>query len=368
MLKIIKILMLKNQQQKIFIGLSGGVDSAVSAYLLKQKGYNVEAVFMQNWENDKSENCTSQQDLFDAKQVSEMLDIPFHVVNFSEEYWNEVFEQFLKSHSKGFTPNPDILCNSEIKFKHFLNYAIKNKANFIATGHYAAVVVKDEKYELRMPLDKNKDQTYFLHALNQHQLGKVIFPLADLKKNEVREIAMKLNLTVAEKKDSTGICFIGNKNYNKFISEYMISRPGEIYSTCGKLLGRHNGLMYYTIGQRKGIQVGGLNNFPEDPWYVVKKDLSTNRLFIAQGSDNKLLFKKEAICDSLSFVSGNIPQSEFRCQVKIRYRQQPQTCVVKQVNNNFRIIFDSPQRAVTPGQYAVFYENQTCLGGGIIIE
>ena len=351
---------------KVYLGLSGGVDSAVSGYLLKRQGYDVVAVFMQNWEEEGNESCTSDQDLKDALNVSKQLNIPFEVVNFAENYWHDVFEKFLDAHKKGYTPNPDILCNSEIKFKHFLNYAIDSGADYIATGHYAGIKHKNGVYTLVKGRDGNKDQTYFLHALNQYQLSKSIFPLANIDKSEIREIAASIGLDVADKKDSTGICFIGAKNYNNFISEYMLSRSGNIVNTTGEIIGTHSGLIYYTIGQRKGIGKGGDRMHGTEPWYVVGKNIEKNELLVAQGKNNPSLFASNVKCSSIHWISGCEPKFPLSCTAKIRYRQSDQDCVLTKVDNGYLLNFTTPQRGVTPGQYAVIYQGDICLGGGEI--
>jgi len=360
--------MTNKKQKKVFVGLSGGVDSAVAAHLLLQQGYNVTAVFMQNWDQESQQGCTAEQDLADALTISAKLNIPIEVVNFATNYWDEVFEEFLTAHKHGLTPNPDILCNSKIKFKHFLNFAINNGADFIATGHYAAITNESGLYSLQVPSDRNKDQTYFLHALNQMQLSRSLFPLAHLCKEEVRDIAHKLSLTVHDKKDSTGICFIGNKNYNKFLSEYMLARPGKIVSAAGDLLGSHKGLIYYTIGQRKGIGLGGDRAFDPDPWYVVDKEHKSNRLIVAQGTENPLLYKKNLTCTDIHWIKGKEADLPLRCTAKVRYRQQAQICTIEKKDKCYVVSFEMPQRAVTPGQYIVFYDNKLCLGGAVIVQ
>jgi tRNA-specific 2-thiouridylase len=368
MLLIIKIVMSQNNRFKVFLGLSGGVDSAVAGHLLLEQGYDVEAVFMQNWDDTDNDYCTSDQDLADALNVAKLLGIPFRVVNFASNYWEDVFERFLDAHQKGYTPNPDILCNSEVKFKHFLTYALENGADFIATGHYAGIDQSENSFRLVKPVDDNKDQTYFLHALNQYQLSKSIFPLANLTKPQIREIALKLDLPVATKKDSTGICFIGNNNYNKFISEYMLARPGVIKSTTGDYIGKHSGLIYYTNGQRKGIGKGGDNNNSGEPWYVVGKNIEDNELIVAQGKNNPALFKQELRCDSIHWINPDSINLPIKCTAKIRYRQIEQSCIVSKEAKCFRVVFSEPQRAVTQGQYVVFYLGSECIGGGVITE
>jgi len=355
-------LMATIQTKTVYVGLSGGVDSAVAAYLLQKQGYVVTAVFMQNWDQQA---CSAHQDLVDAQVVCEHLGIPLEVVNFANAYWNEVFEQFLAAHKQGLTPNPDILCNSKIKFKHFLHYARDRGADYIATGHYARLVDNDRGRVLAIPRDKSKDQTYFLHALNQDQLRDVIFPLADLDKASVRELAKAQQLPVHAKKDSMGICFIGNKNYQAFLEEYMLARPGDIVDEKGHLLGRHKGLIFYTLGQRKGIGIGGEKARPDAAWYVAEKDFLHNRLIVVQGGEHPLLFRHHLYCAHIHWI-GCPPEEGASLTAKIRYRQLSQVCHIEEVSGGYRIVFSEPQRAITPGQYVVFYQNEYCLGGGEI--
>lgn len=351
----------------IYLGLSGGVDSAVCAKLLKDQGHNVVAVFMKNWEADDSdEYCTSEQDAKDAKAICDLLNIPLHSVNFAKNYWDRVFEHFLNEYQAGRTPNPDILCNTEIKFKAFLDYALENGADKIAMGHYARVVEQNGAFQLLKGLDDNKDQSYFLHGLNQAQLSKSCFPIGNLNKTDVRNIAKKAGLPNFNKKDSTGICFIGERKFKNFLSEYLPAQPGDIQTEGGETIGRHDGLMYYTIGQRKGIQVGGLKNKPEAPWYVIQKDLKRNVLVIAQNNNHPALFKTRLTTHSMHWISGQAPAFPFNCTAKIRYRQQDQACTIEKNQDGYVITFQEPQRAITPGQSIVLYRPNVCLGGGII--
>lgn len=352
-------------KKKVILGISGGVDSAVCAHLLKEQGYDVTAVFMQNWDAENDENCTANEDLKDALRVCDQLEIPFETVNFSKDYWNNVFELFLSAHEQGLTPNPDILCNSEIKFKKFLEYAMDKDADYIATGHYAKIVKTGGLYLLANPKDEKKDQTYFLHLLEQYQLERTLFPLADYTKPEVREIADKLKLANRAKKDSTGICFIGERKYSKFLSEYMLSRKGKMVTEEGEKIGVHNGLMFYTIGQRKGINLGGIKGKEEQPWYVVGKDLENNNLIIAQGHDHPKLYSEYAELKNIHWIAKK-PQLPFKCMVKVRYNQSPKACEVIEHAGGFRVHFAERQRAVTPGQSAVFYLDGICYGGGVI--
>lgn len=356
-------------KKTVFLGLSGGVDSAVAGLFLKEQGYHVEAVFMKNWESDDNDAyCTAEEDAKDAQQVADHLGIPLHTVNFSKDYWNNVFEHFLNEYQAGRTPNPDILCNSEVKFKSFLNYALEAGADKIATGHYARVRQSGNLFELLKGLDDNKDQSYFLHLLDQKQLSHSLFPIGELTKVEIREIAEKAKLPNFAKKDSTGICFIGERHFKKFLSEYLPAKPGLIKTTEDEIVGQHEGLMYYTIGQRKGINIGGLKGKPEAPWYVVEKDLMKNILIITQDEQHPRLLKSSLIADQIHWISGQAPTFPLHCHAKIRYRQTDQDCTIILQNNQLLAIFDIPQRAITPGQSIVFYQNEVCLGGGIILK
>src|SRR3990167_1066531 len=354
---------------KVIIGLSGGVDSSVAAYLLKQRGYHVEGLFMKNWEQDDTdEYCPAAQDLADAEAVCEKLDIKLHTVNFAQQYWDNVFTHFLNEYEKARTPNPDVLCNKEIKFKAFLDYAISLGADYIATGHYAKVITNHKVSALYKAKDREKDQTYFLNAIDKSALAKTLFPLGELLKPEVRQIAKELGLVTHAKKDSTGICFIGEKRFKTFLNEYMLAQPGEIKSTDGTVLGQHDGLMFYTFGQRQGLNIGGQKNYSEEPWYVVDKDINNNYLIIAQGQNHPMLYASGLICSQIHWlVDENLISLPFTCHAKTRYRQADQACIISPIDNNQHyIMFSEPQRAITPGQYIVFYDKNKCLGGAII--
>jgi len=356
------------KHQKVIVGLSGGVDSSVAAYLLLKAGYDVEALFMKNWdEDDDTEYCTAMQDFADASAVSAELGIVLHGANFAREYWDRVFEYFLNEYRSGRTPNPDILCNKEIKFKAFLDYARKLGADFIATGHYARRGISaDGSTTLLKGLDANKDQSYFLHAVSHEALQSTLFPLGELPKTEVRAIAERAGLPTFNKKDSTGICFIGERRFSDFLSTYLPAQPGAIVTDSGVELGNHQGLMYHTIGQRQGLGIGGTKDFDESPWYVVEKDLEHNKLVVAQGNNNPLLFKQTMTVTSPFWISGTLPAPDFECAAKIRYRQADQRCTVTSCDGELQVHFETPQRAITPGQSAVFYLDDRCLGGGVI--
>ena len=353
-------------KKRVVLGMSGGVDSSVAAILLKEQGYEVIGVFMKNWdEEDENGVCMADEDYKDVVSVAEQLGIPYYSINFVKEYWERVFEYFLSEYRLARTPNPDVMCNKEIKFKAFLEYAEKLGADYIATGHYARLIEdKDGKKVLLKGIDDNKDQTYFLSGLTQKQLEKVLFPLGDYKKSEIREIAQKYDLKTANKKDSTGICFIGERNFNEFLSKYIPAQKGDIVDINGKKLGIHNGLMYYTIGQRKGIGLGNSKDGTGEPYFVVDKKLETNELVVAQG-DDKLLYSKGLIANNFNFI--NSIKFPFECGVKFRYRQKDVKAVISKINDEeYRIDFEEPQRAVTLGQVAVIYNGDICLGGGII--
>jgi tRNA-uridine 2-sulfurtransferase len=350
---------------KVVVGLSGGVDSAVSALRLKQQGHEVLGLFMKNWdEDDTTEHCSAEADLKDVRQICKVLDIPLETINFSHEYWKHVFSYFLEEYQNGRTPNPDILCNKEIKFKYFLEHAKKLGADYIATGHYAERAA--EPIGLNKSTDLNKDQTYFLCALNQYQLSHSYFPLHDILKPEVRKMAFAAGFENHAKKDSTGICFIGERKFSAFLEEYLPARPGKIRTTSGNQIGQHNGLMFYTLGQRKGIHLGGIKTFAEKPWYVVAKHLTDNALIVSQDENDSWQFCTALVAEQFNWIGG-MPSTELRCFAKTRYRQSDQKCTVKTENNTIVVEFDEPQRAVTPGQSVVLYDGDRCLGGGRIV-
>jgi len=359
---------MSNKTGKIIVGMSGGVDSSVAALLLLEQGYTVEGLFMKNWEEDDTdEHCTAEQDLADAQSVCNTLQIPLHTVNFSSEYWDRVFEYFLTEYKAGRTPNPDIMCNKEIKFKAFLDYAVHLGADAIATGHYARVRVEHGLYQLRKGLDQNKDQSYFLYALGQYPLSKSLFPVGELDKTQVREIAERHHFSNHAKKDSTGICFIGERNFREFLQTYLPAQPGDILTPQGQHIGTHQGLMYYTIGQRQGLGIGGLKEAPEEPWYVVDKDLVNNILIVAQGHDHPLLFKNTLQAKDCHWIAGTAPDMPTQCTAKTRYRQPDQECELHyNAQGIVKVEFKKPQRAITAGQSVVFYDDDICLGGGII--
>lgn len=352
---------------KVIVGMSGGVDSSVAALLLQQQGYHVEGLFMKNWdEDDGTEYCTAKQDYADAQAVADKLGIPLHGANFAAEYWDNVFEHFLGEYRAGRTPNPDILCNKEIKFRAFLDYALMLGADFIATGHYVRRGEHQNKASLLKGLDDNKDQSYFLHAVGHEELARTLFPVGELEKPAVRALAAENGLITSNKKDSTGICFIGERRFSDFLKQYLPAQPGEIESLDGQALGRHQGLMYHTIGQRQGLGIGGRADSGDAPWYVVDKDLDRNVLLVAQGNNHPALFKSELRVGQSFWIDGQIPKDVTRCHAKIRYRQADQACTLTPDGEGFKVLFNEPQRAVTPGQSAVFYDGERCLGGGII--
>jgi len=351
---------------KIVVGMSGGVDSSVAALLLKERGYEVIGVFMKNWEeSDESGLCTATEDYDDVRRVCDTIDIPYYTVNFAKEYYDSVFTYFLEEYKKGRTPNPDVLCNREIKFKRFLDYAMNVVGgDYLATGHYAQIDFVNEQYRLKRAFDHNKDQTYFLCQLGQKELADVIFPIGHLSKDEVRRIAVKNNLATAKKKDSTGICFIGERNFTKFLSQYIPAQPGNIVDLAGTVKGTHQGLMYYTLGQRKGLGIGGQGT--GEPWFVVHKYLDTNELVVVQGDAHPALYSKSLEATEMSWVEGNPPANEFKCTAKFRYRQSDQGVSVRVTEERIFVEFDQPQKAVTPGQEVVLYQGNICLGGATI--
>ena len=356
--------------QHVIVGLSGGVDSAVAALLLKQQGYRVEGLFMDNWEDDEDETyCTTAQDFQDARQVCEILEIPLHKVNFAAEYRERVFSYFLDEYAAGRTPNPDVMCNSEIKFKAFLEYALRLGADRIATGHYARTETDSTGTRLLKARDIGKDQSYFLHAVPQAALAKALFPLGELQKHTVRELARTAGFANHAKKDSTGICFIGERRFAEFLGRYLPATPGEIRTPEGELLGTHQGLMYYTLGQRQGLGIGGRHGGDTAPWYVSGKDLKRNILTVVQGHEHPALLQDRLVATQLHWIARSAPAAEFECGAKTRYRQADQTCRVRILDNgNCDVTFARPQRAITPGQYVVFYQDGECLGGGVIQE
>jgi tRNA-specific 2-thiouridylase len=358
-----------NADKKVIVGMSGGVDSSVSAYLLIEQGYQVEGLFMKNWEeDDNDEYCAAAQDLQDAQQVCDKLGIELHTVNFAAEYWDNVFEYFLQEYRSGRTPNPDIICNKEIKFKAFLEFAAEILgADYIATGHYVRRGESNNKWQMLRGLDNNKDQSYFLYTLAEKHLAQTLFPVGELEKPLVRKIAQEQGLITHNKKDSTGICFIGERKFKDFLQQYIPAKPGNIETPEGVIVGKHDGLMYHTLGQRKGLHIGGLKDASEDAWYVVAKDLDRNVLIAAQGADHPLLFSNGLIANQLHWVDRKGPQQMMQLTVKTRYRQQDVPCSVEPLADGaLSVMFDEPEKAVTPGQSAVFYQGDVCLGGGII--
>jgi tRNA-specific 2-thiouridylase len=356
-----------NKPKHIIVGMSGGVDSSVTALLLKEAGHHVEGIFMKNWEEDDTDTfCPASIDMADAQSVCDDLQIELHRVNFATEYWERVFTHFLAEYRAGRTPNPDILCNKEIKFKAFLDYAKQRGADAIATGHY---VRTNDQHQLLKGLDNNKDQSYFLHTLTQNQLSQSLFPVGELQKETVREIATKAGFKNHTKKDSTGICFIGERKFKTFLNDYLPAQPGDIQTPEGKIIGQHDGLMFYTLGQRQGLKIGGLRNAPESPWYVVAKNMAENHLIVAQGHNHPLLFSNALIAEQVHWINGKPDQFPLQISAKTRYRQTDQACIIHPLSEHqYKIIFAEPQRAVTPGQSVVFYQEDICLGGGIIVN
>ena len=362
-----KSMMFDPTNTRVIVGMSGGVDSSVSALLLKQQGFQVEGLFMKNWEEDDgTEYCTAKEDLADAQAVCDKLDIKLHTANFASEYWDNVFEHFLEEYKAGRTPNPDILCNREIKFKAFLDYALMLGADLIATGHYVRRKDENQQTLLLKGLDPNKDQSYFLHAVAGEQLAKSLFPIGEMEKPTVRELAEQYELITARKKDSTGICFIGERRFSDFLKQYLPAQPGNIETVVGEVVGKHNGLMYHTIGQRQGLGIGGLKNASDDPWYVMAKDLHKNVLIIGQANDNPCLFANALTCKEIYWVNPINLDQPLALTAKVRYRQSDQACTIKKTESGYHIVFSEPQRAVTPGQSVVLYQQDICLGGGVI--
>jgi tRNA-specific 2-thiouridylase len=352
----------------VVVGMSGGVDSSVTALLLKQQGYEVIGLFMKNWEDDDdSEYCSSRQDLIDAVSVADTIGIPIEAVNFAKEYKDRVFSYFLREYEAGRTPNPDILCNSEIKFKAFLDHAIRLGADAIATGHYAGVREQDGLFQLLKADDDSKDQSYFLHRLNQAQLSKSMFPLGGLLKSKVREIAREHNLSNHAKKDSTGICFIGERPFREFLTQYLPTKPGDMVTPEGNVVGQHIGLSFYTIGQRQGLGIGGSRETTGEPWFVAGKDMQRNRLIVVQGHDHPLLLNPELDALDMHWIGERAPDVTRDYAAKTRYRQQDAACrIALGTADTAHFTFDEAQWAVTPGQSVVVYDGEVCLGGGII--
>lgn len=352
---------------QVAAGISGGVDSAVAAWLLLEQGHRVSGVFMQNWEEEDDDYCTAVEDFRDAAGVCDQLGIDLSCVNFSSEYWDKVFAGFLDEYNAGRTPNPDILCNSEIKFRAFLDHAVNNGAEAIATGHYARTRrAADGQYQLLRGVDESKDQSYFLHLLNQQQLSKALFPVGELIKTELRGIAQQLNLQVHSKKDSTGICFIGERRFSDFLSEFVSRQPGPIKTLQDKTIGQHQGLAFYTIGQRQGLGIGGNADYDDRPWYVARKQVERNELIVVQGHDHSALHAARLRASRLHWIA-NTPSTDFKCTARVRYRQRDVECDVKLSGaDQATVEFASTVRAITPGQSVVFYDGEVCLGGGII--
>ena len=357
--------------KRVIVGLSGGVDSSVAALLLLEQGYQVEGLFMKNWEEDDTQDyCSAAVDLADAQAVADQLGITLHTRNFASEYWDRVFSYFLEEYRAGRTPNPDIMCNKEIKFKAFLELALELGADYIATGHYARIAHDPDGTVLMLKgVDANKDQTYFLYTLQQHQLQRSLFPVGELQKSRVRELAEAAGFTTARKKDSTGICFIGERKFRDFLQRFLPAQPGNIVTPDGEIIGQHHGLMYYTLGQRQGLGIGGRKDADDSPWFVVDKDMANNHLIVTQGHQHALLMKHFLLASQLHWVAGQAPNQTFECKAKIRYRQTEESCQVRLLDNHCcEVCFTNAQRAITPGQSIVFYQADVCLGGGIIDE
>ncbi len=350
----------------VVVGMSGGVDSSVSAWLLKEQGHEVIGLFMKNWdEDDGTDACTALRDLADAQAVCDRIGIPLQTINFASEYWDRVFAYFLSSYRAGLTPNPDILCNKEIKFRAFLDYARALGADFIATGHYARRDDDLEQARLLRGRDPQKDQSYFLHAVSGQALARTLFPVGDMQKSEVRRLAAQLGLATASKKDSTGICFIGERRFRDFLQRYLPAQPGPMLSVDGRHVGEHLGLMYYTEGQRQGLGIGGQRDADDTPWYVLHKDLPHNTLIVGQGSQHPGLYARTLWVDHIDWVK-DVPQLPSPLSAKIRYRQADQDCLLLREGERYRVDFEHAQRAISPGQSIVFYQGAVCLGGGVI--
>ena len=357
-----------NINKTVVVGMSGGVDSSVAAYLLQKQGYKVQGLFMQNWQNEPSEICTSEIDFKDASKVCDQLDIPLHKANFSDEYWDRVFKEFLSEHEKGRTPNPDILCNREIKFKSFLDYALKIGADHIATGHYAKIKHQGDHTLLMRAKDLNKDQTYFLHEVSGKEFAKCIFPLEGLNKNEVREIAKKNNFINHNKKDSVGICFVGERNLKDFLKRFIKFENGNIKDSEGNIVGTHPGALLFTQGQRQGLNVGGVKDKPELPWYVYDKSIKLNEVYVCQGEFNNLLMSDGLLMEEMKWINKEVKLDKLDCEVQVRHRGKPVKCTAHFLEKGVEVLFSEKIRAIAPGQSAVLYKNNECLGGGIIAK
>jgi tRNA-specific 2-thiouridylase len=359
---------MQQRHGKVMVGMSGGVDSSVSALLLKKQGLDVAGLFMKNWEeDDRFGECPAAEDVADAQKVADSMGMVLHTRNFATEYWDNVFEEFLSEYRAGRTPNPDILCNREIKFKTFLEHAEALGADKIATGHYVRSDCKDGQHRLLRGVDHNKDQSYFLYAVGHQQLAKTLFPVGELEKPKVRELAQQAGFNVFDKKDSTGICFIGERNFTAFLGEYLPAQPGEIHTVEGQVIGQHQGLMFHTLGQRQGLGIGGVKGYPEAPWYVLHKDLDNNILYVGQGHEHPWMLSTWLEANQLTWVSGQAPGVGSELTAKVRYRQQDQHVCIEQIDENgMQLRFRQAQRAVTPGQSVVLYDGDVCLGGGII--
>ena len=357
-----------NINKTVVVGMSGGVDSSVAAYLLQKQGYKVQGLFMQNWQNEPGEVCTSEIDFKDASKVCDQLDIPLHKANFSDEYWDRVFKEFLSEHEKGRTPNPDILCNREIKFKSFLDYALKIGADHIATGHYAKIKHQGDHTLLMRAKDLNKDQTYFLHEVSGKEFAKCIFPLEGLNKNEVREIAKKNNFINHNKKDSVGICFVGERNLKDFLKRFIKFENGNIKDSEGNIVGTHPGALLFTQGQRQGLNVGGVKDKPELPWYVYDKSIKLNEVYVCQGEFNNLLMSDALLMEEMKWINKEMKLDKLDCEVQVRHRGKPVKCTAHFLEKGVEVLFSEKIRAIAPGQSAVLYKNNECLGGGIIAK
>ncbi|MBP1904877.1 tRNA-specific 2-thiouridylase [Paenibacillus turicensis] len=358
-----------NSQTRVVVGMSGGVDSSVTALLLKRQGYDVIGIFMKNWDDtDEFGQCTAESDAEDVRRVCEQIDIPYYTVNFEKEYYDKVFAYFLEEYKLGRTPNPDVMCNREIKFGEFLNKAMDLGADYVATGHYARLVHEDGIYKLLRGVDNNKDQTYFLNALNQAQLSKTMFPIGHLPKPEVRKLAEEAGLYTAKKKDSTGVCFIGERNFREFLSQYLPAKSGKMIDIAtGEVKGSHDGLMYYTLGQRQGLGIGGSGT--GEPWFVAEKDLENNVLYVVQGDKHHSLYSSGLTASGVNFISGKnlLADGPLKCTAKFRYRQPDQgVTLTAQPDGTVNVAFDELQKAITPGQAVVFYAGEECIGGGTI--